>query len=257
VPEIGRGQATLERLLCVLRPAVGRRSDSRATLVRHFAQPSLTAGSFRRDRRIPLQGPSGALGAGPWPKAVKTRGVEFKGLAVDLRATLDRLSMEPDDLLPKTTWLIAVMPAPRFPAYAADDAFGRESVSGSRAEVAARSFAPIEARGYQPIGRYEDRDNQIEAIAYTSESATVWVVFFGTSLLVIVTPESEHDPGRLNHHLAAAGGTRRVAVWGSFPVKPEHVPAAARSFLNASADLATGRRARFRGAIRGARRSCE
>jgi hypothetical protein len=148
--------------------------------------------------------------------------------------------MEPDDLLPKTTWLIAVMPPPRFPAYAADDAFGRESVSGSRAEVATRSFAPIEAWGYQPIGRYEDRDNQIEAIAYTSESATVWVVFFGTSLLVMVTPESEHDPGRLNHHLAAAGGTRRVAAWGSFPVKPEHLPAAARSFLNASGDLLRG-----------------
>lgn len=91
-----------------------------------------------------------------------------------------------------------------------------------------------------PIGRYEDGENHIEAIAYTSESATVWVVFFGTSLLVLVTPGPEHDPGRLNHHLAAAGGTRRVAAWGSFPVKPEHLPAAARSFLDASADLLRG-----------------
>jgi len=39
--------------------------------------------------------------------------------------------MQPDELLPRSVWLYAVMPVPRFPAATADAAFGLEDVVGS------------------------------------------------------------------------------------------------------------------------------
>ena len=42
---------------------------------------------------------------------------------------------EPDELLPRTVWLLLVLPPPRFPATAADEAFEREKVGGSPADV--------------------------------------------------------------------------------------------------------------------------
>jgi hypothetical protein len=128
-------------------------------------------------------------------------------------------------------WLLSVLPVPRFSALSADEAFEREDVSGSRAEVAAHTFAVLEDWGYKHIGRYDDIDNDIQTLAYSSASATVWVVFFTGSLTVFVTPQAERDPSRLNHHLAALDARRSVAAWGSFPIGPEHVPAAGRRFL--------------------------
>ncbi len=147
---------------------------------------------------------------------------------------------EPDELLPKTVWLLIVLPPPRFPATAADDAFEHEEVGGSRADVAVHAFAALEEWGYKPIGRYEDTDNHTETLAYSSESATVWVVFFMGALAVLITPQAERDPSRLNHHLAPSDARKRVAVWGTFPLGSQHVPAAARRFLEIADGLLRG-----------------
>jgi hypothetical protein len=147
---------------------------------------------------------------------------------------------EPDELLPKTVWLLAVLPPPRFPATAASEAFAREKVVGSPGEVGLLAFAALDELGYKPIGRHRDVSTLTDVLAYSSDSATVWVVFFMGALTVLITTEPERDPSRLNSHLAASDVSEHIAAWGTFVVGSEHVPAAARRFLEVAGDLLRG-----------------
>src|SRR6266581_8802368 len=147
------------------------------------------------------------------------------------------MTTEPDELLPKDLWLLLVLPPPRFSAALADEAFAREKVTGSLSDVARQAFSTLEEWGYRPIGRYLDAANRTEALGYSSGYATVWVVFFNGALAVLITPGAELDASRLNHHLTAPGVHKRVAVWGTFRVDSQHVPAAARRFLDDAHEL--------------------
>jgi len=158
---------------------------------------------------------------------------------------------EPDELLPKTVWLLAVLPPPRFPAIAAGEAFAREKVIGSLGDVGLDAFAALDELGYKPIGRHRDVTALTDVLAYSSDSATVWVVFFMGALTVLITPEPERDASRLNHHLAASDAREHIAAWGTFAVGSEHVPAAARRFLEVAGDLLRGGAPNFN-ALRGA-----
>jgi hypothetical protein len=145
--------------------------------------------------------------------------------------------MPQDELVPTTVWLYAVLPPPRFPAAAADKAFASENVVGTSAEVATIAFRFLEDWGFRAIGRHHDVENDVDAVAYSSKSATIWIVVFTGLLSVLVTPEPEVDPSRLNHHLAARRADAAIAVWGAFPLQARHVPAAARTFQQAGKDL--------------------
>ncbi len=118
------------------------------------------------------------------------------------------MTTEPDELLPKDLWLLLVLPPPRFSAALADEAFAREKVTGSLSDVARQAFSTLEEWGYRPIGRYLDAANRTEALGYSSGYATV-----------------------------SPGVHKRVAVWGTFPVDSQHVPAAARRFLDDAHEL--------------------
>src|SRR5437763_569287 len=148
--------------------------------------------------------------------------------------------MPPDELLPKTVWLLAVVPPPRFPITASDAGFPPEDVNGGPADVALRSFEMLESWGYGPIGLFQDADSDIDALAFSSASATVWIISFGSSLSVAITPEPETDPTRLNHHLPRRTEAHPIPLWGTFPVRPQNVPAAAKTFTAAAADLRRG-----------------
>jgi hypothetical protein len=148
--------------------------------------------------------------------------------------------LEPDELLPRDTWLLAVLPPPRFPASAADAAFVPEDVAGSEVEVAANAFAVLGSWGYPAIGSHEDVEGLTKVLAFSSESATVWVIFFSGALTVLITPDPERDPSRLNHHLARRRVGWDVAAWGAFPAGARHVPNAARAFLDAAEPLLRG-----------------
>jgi hypothetical protein len=140
---------------------------------------------------------------------------------------------EPDPLLPSTVWLLTVLPPPRFPISTADTAFPAEELGVSTIKAAHSAFGPLEKWGYLAIGRHEERANELDVLGYSSEAATIWVVFFGRSLSVLVTGRPETDPSRLNHHLAASG-RGKVAVWGAFPLEARHLAAAANRFLEIS-----------------------
>ncbi|HEX6350749.1 MAG TPA: hypothetical protein VF160_15340, partial [Candidatus Dormibacteraeota bacterium] len=116
-----------------------------------------------------------------------------------------------------------------------DEVFPPQHVEGGRLEVAASAFEPLAGLGFTSIGAAADPEEGVQVVGYASQAATVWVIFYRGALSVLVVKGRESDPRNFHKSLAAWRGKKSAPSWGSFTIQPQHLPAAARSFLTTAA----------------------